>query len=113
MYGEEADLCLRSIVAGYQPIVTPNCTIVHYQGASIKINNVRQEMIAKAKSTLIRDHWMTPLQPLGLMLLWQWGATRRFGAMMHEKILRKGRSEQSDTWKAIWQNRADWLRGYK
>ncbi len=112
MYGEEADLCLRSKRIGYRPIITPDCTIVHYVGASSAKSEHKTCMVAKAKATLIRDHWRPSWQPLGLMLLWSWIATRRVCSWLHSVLLANRKNDASEKWKTVWEKRSEWLEGY-
>ena len=60
MYVEEADLCLRAIQIGVQPILYPEAKIIHYGGASEKIVADKMVRMLKAKNTLLRKHWRPP-----------------------------------------------------
>lgn len=106
MYGEEADLCLRAARIGYQPMVTPDAQIMHLVGAASSLRTDKIVRVAKAKATLIRDHWSSALVPLGLAQLWLWGAMRRMGTAIG------GNPTKRDAWKVIWNQRRDWLAGY-
>lgn len=110
MYGEEADLCLRAARLGYKPMITPDAQIMHLVGASTSNKAEKTALVAKAKTTLIRDHWPKGLQWLGLMLFWCWGATRLLG----EAVIRlfKPRDDSPRKWKFVWSKRRDWLAGY-
>ncbi|MFN7841146.1 MAG: glycosyltransferase family 2 protein [Pirellula sp.] len=113
MYGEEADLCLRSKRIGCSPVITPDCTIVHYVGASSSKSERKVCMVAKAKATLIRDHWPKMLQPIGILLLWFWAASRRLGSSLFAMTKKTNKTECKDKWKLVWKNRKDWLSGYE
>lgn len=105
-YGEEADLCLRARKLGYQPIVTPDATIMHLGGASSSNKAEKIVLLAKARIALIRDHWPKALVPLGVGLYWLWGGLRRLGAQM------SGKPELVERWQTVWSSRRDWLQGY-
>lgn len=110
MYGEETDLCLRAAGLGYRPMVTPDAQIMHLVGASTAKREDKVVKVLKAKATLVRDHWKAPLVPVGIALLWLWGAVRRLGAAF--KAMFGGKSATLERWKSIWQQRRDWLAGY-
>jgi N-acetylglucosaminyl-diphospho-decaprenol L-rhamnosyltransferase len=112
MYGEEADLCLRSRTNGYSPVITPDCTIVHYVGASSSKSDRKICMVAKAKATLIRDHWHPIAKPVGISLLWLWAGSRRLGSWCQSIVKRNRASESAMKWQTVWANRSDWLSGY-
>lgn len=112
MYGEEADMCLRAKKMGYRPMITPDATIMHLVGAAAATRSDKQVMVAKSRSTLIRDHWPAPLRPLGWGLMWLWGAVRRF-ASAGLGALRPARfGEKAAFWRDVWSRRAEWLAGY-
>ena len=110
MYGEEADLCLRAREAGYRPMITPDAQIMHLVGASSNKVSDKVIKVARAKASLIRDHWPRHLQPLGLRLLVMWALVRRVGTAAIAMTGR--RADQRDKWKAIWNRRDEWLAGY-
>lgn len=109
MYGEEADLCLRARAAGWRPMITPDAQIMHLVGASSGKIARKVEMVAKARATLIRDHWPAPLVPWGLFLMWLWAALR-FAAS--RPLAMMGKREAAEKWATIWAHRRDWLAGY-
>ena len=109
MYGEEADLCLRAAKLGYRPMITPEAEIMHIVGASSGKLARKVAMVAKARTTLIRDHWPRALVPWGLFLMWLWAALR-YGASRPLGWL--GKREGAEKWAAIWAARRDWLAGY-
>ena len=57
MYGEEADLCLRAANMGYRPRITPEAQIMHLVGASFGKRADKIVLVAKARTTLIRNHF--------------------------------------------------------
>lgn len=106
MYGEEADLCLRARALGFRPMITPEAEIMHIVGASAGKAARKVEMVAKARATLIRDHWPKGWVPFGIGMMWLWAALRRAATLPFAQ------SERGRTWARIWDNRRDWLRGY-
>lgn len=112
MYGEDADLCLRAGKLGYRPMITPKAQIMHLIGASSTKAAHKVVMVAKSKSTLIRDHWSPALVPLGIGLMWLWGALRVTAARGRALTgSAKGRASR-EQWDAVWARRRDWLAGY-
>src|SRR5690606_157263 len=54
MYGEEADLCLRAADSlGARPLVTPDATIIHHDGASSTARADKMVRILQARKELI------------------------------------------------------------
>jgi N-acetylglucosaminyl-diphospho-decaprenol L-rhamnosyltransferase len=112
MYGEEADLCLRARRLGYRPMVTPEAEIMHLVGASSASKAGTRILVTKARVTLIRDHWHRGLLPVGIRLMWIWGATR-IGAS--RALALRGREKDRERlayWSEVWSRRAEWLHGY-
>jgi hypothetical protein len=112
MYGEEADLCLRAARLGYQPMITPEAQIIHLGGSS---NGNRADMIvriAKARGTLIRDHWPAALVPFGLTCLWGWGAGRRSVSGFLKLLPGEKYKEAAAIWRSVWAARSVWLESY-
>lgn len=110
MYGEETDMCLRAERLGYRPMITPDAEIMHLVGASTRKREDKTVKVLKAKATLIRDHWSRSTVPVGIALLWSWGALRRLAAALISRI--HGDSELNAYWHSIWHQRHDWLAGY-
>lgn len=110
MYGEEADMCLRAAKIGYRPMITPDAQIMHLLGAATAKREDKIVRVAKAKSTLIRDHWRRDLVPVGIALLWMWGANRRVGSLVKSVV--SSSSQDGARWKSVWARRQEWLKGY-
>lgn len=110
MYGEEADMCLRARKLGYRPMVTPDAQIMHLVGAASAVREDKIVRVARAKATLVRDHWSPATRPLGIGLLWLWGASRRTGSGLKAKLT--GKSDASARWAGVWKRRREWLGGY-
>lgn len=86
MYGEEADLCLRSRYLGAQPVVTSSATIIHYGGASERIKADKLVRLLRAKMLLIDDHFSPSIKRLGIFLLGLWPISRAFAHSILEKV---------------------------
>lgn len=110
MYGEETDMCLRAGRLGYRPMITPDAEIMHLVGASTRKREDKTVKVLKAKATLIRDHWSPITIPVGIALLWSWGALRRVGAVVISRL--KNDPELDTYWHSVWRQRHDWLAGY-
>lgn len=113
MYGEEADLCLRAKSMGYQPAITPEAQIMHLVGASSGKVARKVVMVAKARATLIRDHWPAIFVPYGLFTLWFWAALRRSSSAVLGFSGKSRHQESAAKWREIWATRQAWLRGYQ
>ena len=113
MYGEEADLCLRVKAMGYRPVITPEAQIMHIVGAASARRADKAVMMARARATLIRDHWPRWQIPFGLALLWLWAALRRMGTVVLALTGQEHAREAADRWRMIWARRNEWLAGYK
>jgi len=112
MYGEEADLCLRARKLGWRPMITPDAEIMHLVGASTTGLSRKTILVAKARVTLIRDHWPSWQIPFGIALMWLWAALR-YGASRPSKLVASARfAATSRKWSEVWEQRHDWLAGY-
>ncbi|WP_407496360.1 glycosyltransferase family 2 protein [Pseudooceanicola sp. MF1-13] len=112
MYGEEADLCHRARALGYRPMITPAAEYVHYAGASSPKAAAKRIMVAQGRVTLIRDHWVPTLVPVGLALMWLWAALRR-GASALLALIWPQYHPKAQTWAEVWTARRTWLHGYR
>jgi GT2 family glycosyltransferase len=113
MYGEEADLCLRARRIGARPLVTPEATIVHLGGASEKTRVGKMVKLLAAKATLIARHWPRLIAPAGQFLLSMWPLSRWIACSARALVTNSdGNTEAAEVWRAIWNTRADWRRGY-
>jgi len=111
MYAEEWDLCLRAGKLGYKPMITPDATIIHHGGASAVSSARKQLQSYRGKATIIHDHFGAIRKPLGLSLLWFTALTRHTAHSLLGAI-GKRREDKSAMWKAVWEQRSDWLKGY-
>ncbi|MGB3313149.1 MAG: glycosyltransferase family 2 protein [Albidovulum sp.] len=112
MYGEEADLCLRAARLGYQPMITPDAEIMHIVGAASKTLGRKMVLLAKARATLIRDHWPRPWVPFGLAMMWIWAAIRASAFRALSFLGMRRADAKAVAWLETWQARHDWLKGY-
>lgn len=111
MYGEEADLCLRAAKRGYQPRITPDAQIMHLVGASSTKQARKSVMVAKARATLIRDHWPRWQQPWGHLMMTLWAGNRAGGLGLLARLTGRKR-EAAAKWAEVWAARHDWQKGY-
>ncbi len=110
MYGEEADLCLRAAKFGAKPIITPEATIIHYDGASEKVPTDKMIRLLRSKNQLLQKNWNPIASKLGSLLL-NLSALTRFAAVniLDFFSYKKVRGNSSD-WKEIWRRRKEWQR---
>lgn len=109
MYGEEADLCLRAKQFGAQPVVSSNATIIHYGGASEKIQAEKIIRLLKAKGLLIHRHFPSHKKTLGIILLASWPLTRFLAHSVISLLRRKVSSDRGKMWRTVWSRRKEWL----
>lgn len=107
MYGEEADLCLRSRQLGCRPRVTPEATIVHHGGASERVRADKMVRLLTAKVRLIRRHWPVPTRDAGVRLLAAWPLTRSLAWRVRGIV--GGARPAAASWTQVWQRRTEWL----
>lgn len=113
MYGEEADLCLRARDLGYRPMITPEAEIMHLVGASTAhIRAAKTMMVARARITLIEDHWPRIWVPLGRAMMAFWAGHRALVFGLRRRLTGKG-ADASAKWAEIWGARRDWLSAYE
>ena len=112
MYGEEADLCLRAIKAGYRPIITPDAEIVHFAGASEKVRADKMVRLMRAKTELIKRHFMPATRVLGQWLFGLWPLSRLWAWKLLALTGRAGARENAGVWSEIWGRRDEWKNGY-
>ncbi|MGB0903515.1 MAG: glycosyltransferase family 2 protein [Mangrovicoccus sp.] len=112
MYGEEADLCLRAKAKGYRPMINPNAEIMHLEGAaSVNYQARKYKMIARARATLIRQHWPAGQINFGLAMMSFWAGSR--AAIFRVVLWLTGKKrDSSEKWGEVWAERHDWLKGY-
>lgn len=111
MYGEESDLCLRAARMGYRPRITPDAQIMHLVGASANTRADKTVRVAKARATLIRDHWPAVWQRFGLGCMWIWAGGRTVASQLLA-LAAPGKRDAAERWRAVWAARVDWLSGY-
>jgi GT2 family glycosyltransferase len=107
MYGEEADLCLRTGKLGHKCLICPDATIVHYGGASEKARADKMVKLFKAKAILCQRHWRPGTRWFGRFCLDLWAGTRMF-AFGLLRVVQPHRSESFATWRDIWRRRNEW-----
>lgn len=109
MYGEDADLALRAVRAGYRPAITPDAVITHEVGVSSSSRPDKVILLFRGKATLLRKHWAPGKREAGLALL-------RLGVGLRALLARlpSRRTEKVDpgAWRDVWRARRTWLAGY-
>ncbi len=107
MYAEEADYCLRAKQLGYQPIVTPEATIIHHGGVSHSHFSGKMIKLLKGKVELIHRHVPAWKQPIYKGLLAWYVINKNWSHRLF-----KPHSPQRQEWQYVYNQRADWLQGY-
>jgi hypothetical protein len=107
MYGEEADLCLRAKQMGVNCMIHPQATIIHHGGASEKVRADKLVRLFRAKAQLFVRHWSPAAAKFGIRMLDLWAFSRMcaFGLL---GLFQRRRRETYQSWKSVWQRRAQW-----
>ena len=108
MYGEEADLCLRAIKLGAQPMVSSVATIVHYGGASEKIRADKLVRLLNAKTRLIQYHFPVSTKWLGCWLLSLWPRSRYMAQAMLNLVGGQSSASKMAVWHEVVRRRNEW-----
>lgn len=112
MYGEDSDISLRAKKLGYRPMITPEARIMHLVGASSALKANKTVMVAKSRTTLVHDHWPAWKAPLGVALIWLWGALRTGAAQVAALLPGETHKQRAESWRLIWRRRKEWLTSY-
>ncbi len=108
MYAEEADYCLRAKSLGYQPIVTPEARLIHHGGVSHSQFSGKLVKLLQGKVELINRHITPWKRPIYHFLLYLYVLNKH---IMHSLL--KPNSEQRKQWQIVYDQRTDWLQGYR
>lgn len=104
MYAEDADLCIRALEFGIQPVIYPDAKIIHYGGASEKIPADKMVRLLKAKVLLIHKHWKVK------QFVWLGVFFYLTAAFIRARIPIKFSfaAEKISLWREIWDRREEW-----
>lgn len=105
MYSEDIDLCGRARAMGWRPLLDPRATAVHDVGASSTPAG-KAVMVFTGKATYVRRRWRGPRRSWGLAML----AT---GVWLRAVLARRVRTDRSDVWPDVWDQRRHWWGGYE
>lgn len=108
MYGEDADLCLRAMGLGAQPMITPDAEIVHHSGASETVLADKLVRLYRAKVQLMAGHWSTGACGLGRLLM-QCNLLRRRAAFRIRHGVSKSGKSIENPFAIVWGRRQEWL----
>ncbi|OHV42711.1 glycosyl transferase [Pseudofrankia sp. BMG5.36] len=110
MYGEDVDLCMRARGQGWDPVITPDATVVHHVGAASSNWANKFVLVLTGKVTLATTHWTGWRRRLCLSMI-DLGVALRAVLDVLSKAVRPGRPRRSD-WPALWRRRGEWRSGY-
>ena len=107
MYGEEADLCLRARAYDANPIATSDATIIHYGGASEKVQSDKVIRLLNAKMLMIYKHFPVRKRKIAGWLLKLWPVSR---AWAHWVLYKVGfsTSEKHEEWQEVVNRFDEW-----
>jgi len=112
MYAEEADYCIRAIKKGYQPRVTANARIIHHGGVSETNLSGKMLKLLKGKSELINKHakdWEKPVHK-GLLQL---HVLNKLMSLKLMSLIKKDKQTMLSEWQIVYDQRKEWLKGYR
>ena len=109
MYGEEADLCLRSIRAGARPVIDPESRIVHYGGRSVSSQPQKWVQMLHAKRRLAERHWPPALHPYARGMLRVLVVIRMAGSRLLAALGIPGASDRLSLFREVWRRRLEWI----
>ena len=107
MYGEDADLCLRTKKMGYKLMMCPEAEIVHLGGASMVQREEKLVQLMRGRVRTVRSHWNKAMIPLGVGLIWLWIAVRYVSSWF-----KPAKARSTSIWPSMWASRGDWLKGW-
>ncbi|RDC59684.1 hypothetical protein HME9302_00876 [Alteripontixanthobacter maritimus] len=102
MYGEEADLCLRAAEQGASPMITPDATIIHYDGGSTKPGARKIERTFAATQGMAERHFALGSRWTGQAALKLAAAMRAVGYRL------TGKRDAAKIWSEVWRGRKVW-----
>ncbi len=108
MYGEDADLCIRSVKNGARPIITPSAVIIHYGGASEKVRADKMVRLFRAKELLMFRHWNPIKARIGSMMLGLGVCLRSWASQLVTSVSPERFGKNADSWQEIWKRRREW-----
>ena len=109
MYGEEADLCLRAHMLGVKPVVTSEAVIVHYGGASEKIEADRLVRLLKAKDLLIEYHFNNLMKPFAHYLFYMWPFSRCLAHKLLSVFNVYDTQKKHSVWSEVLERKHEWF----
>ena len=107
MYGEDADICLRSAAMGKPCVLVPDAGIIHYGGASEKVRAEKLVRLLKAKVQLFRKHWKGPKVVYAILMLKLWAFSRMTVLFLISRA-KKSSFLSYDSWRTVWKKRKEW-----
>ncbi|MDQ8188062.1 glycosyltransferase family 2 protein [Pelagicoccus sp. SDUM812002] len=107
MYGEDADLAMRTRALGMRPIICPDAQLIHEVGKSSKTPTHKMMLLYKGKACLALTHWSGLKQKLALFFLLA-GVTLR----AIPSLLSGNGGEEAEGYVALLKKRREWLAGY-
>lgn len=111
MFGEEADLCLRAARAGARPMITPDATIIHYDGASNRNMALKRVYTLGATMGLIDRHMDGAGKAVAAIATVAGVALRRVASGLAGRLLPRRFGDSAAHWREVWQRREEWRHG--
>ncbi|ORC32652.1 hypothetical protein B4O97_15955 [Marispirochaeta aestuarii] len=107
MYGEDADLCLRSAAINRFCIIVPDAKIIHFGGASEVVKEDKMIRLLTAKVQLFRKHWKGIKRKYAILMLEMWTFSR-MTVLFFISMVKKNNSPSFHSWKKVWYRRSEW-----
>ncbi|WP_319562185.1 glycosyltransferase family 2 protein [Marispirochaeta sp.] len=109
MYGEDADLCLRSAAINRFCIIVPDAEIIHFGGASESIRADKLIRLLRAKTQLFRKHWGNVGSTYAVIMLKIWSLSRTI-VFRILTLFDKKHEGSFRSWQKVWISRREWSR---
>jgi GT2 family glycosyltransferase len=111
MFGEEADLCMRAAKRGARPMITPDATVIHYDGGSTR--NRAGKLIHTFSSTIgmIDDHFPPRSRASSRRMVVAAAGIRALGYGLAAMLNKERFGGSAATWGEVWRRRSEWRRG--
>ena len=110
IYCEDTDLCLRSWAQGRSCMICPDARLIHYGGQSDRVRPDKMVRLFRARAQLIVKHWRRGTHWFGIAAFQSWALSRMLAHGLL-RLVQPRRQRDFETWREIWQRRAEFSHG--
>jgi hypothetical protein len=95
-------------------MITPEATIIHYDGASDKVLSAKVTKLLSGKVLFMKKHWPKPRRIAGIALLELLVLVRIVGLYSMSFVIGSQRYHSAAReWRDVWLARRQWAQGYR